>query len=475
MLSPPTDASRALQAPWSPRLRGAALWLALCAVSCERQPQTLADCDDLACRVAWLEARPDLPREELRVALKQVQDPVDRELVIMRLVETQPGRTAVLCGLLPQGAARRRCTAIQDRPHLWLELPSGEPEGGRLGGGPTSRRPLPSDDVVSPYADVLPVTAHCEATADPNSCQGLRARGAAQAGDPAAAAALCRGMSDDRWREECLFMAAEEAIDHLGVEAYKASSELCLGSGRFASNCQVHLVILLASRLPAVAGVTGDWQRALAIADRIQSTWLEVDPAFGAVMLGRFWAEVTFRSIMASLVPAGDLLDVLPSEAAPHLRAAVAWRMFRDGGGGDLDLDGWVERLSVLLQARAGVPAPCTTAPLYDPVEDFWGRDGEGEEEIPALVYISTARRATSEDLAEDLTICVLEAAARHDEGGLDIVRQGVSSPHPLAAWTATRLLDRAARTSGDRKGQGPRPKRRLDAEVGPQRTPEAR
>lgn len=381
----------------------------------------------------------------------------------MQLVEAAPGGTARLCEQLEPGPAQRRCVSVQERPHLRFELPAGELEGGRSGGGPTTRHSLPADHVVSPLADVPPLTAQCDDTHDPNSCQGSRAQQRALQGDVAAVAGLCAAMSEPRWREECLFSAAETIVDSLGAEGYAGASDLCLGSGRFASNCQFHLIIHLAARLPVGEPAPGGWEAAIAIAGVVQQRWRDLEPDFGAVVHQRFWAEVTFRAFLERETLSGELLDVLPIEAAPHVRAAVAWRLLRLERGEMLSLEDWVVRLTEALAARQEVEAPNTRAPLYIEVDDLWGWDREDDAQVPALPYLTSARRAVSLDLEEDLTICVLEAVARHAKQADSVLLDGTSSAYPLAAWTAERLLvsKPARRPGGLGDGKQPAPSKR--------------
>lgn len=54
----------------------------------------------------------------LGAALDTVEDPLARDLLVVRLVVDDPGRAEALCRLVTSEAATQRCQQILGRPHL---------------------------------------------------------------------------------------------------------------------------------------------------------------------------------------------------------------------------------------------------------------------------------------------------------------------------------------------------------------------
>ena len=94
------------------------------------------------------------------------------------------------------------------------------------------------------------------------------------------------------------------------------------------------------------------------------------------------------------------------------------------------------------LQSGEGKAAARRSETTFRAAADLWPSDLPGEETIPAIAYLGTARRTVSEDPTIDLTICVLEAVGRSPPVPSLIMKQGAAHPDPLVSWTAKRLVE---------------------------------
>ncbi len=99
------------------------LWLV---VACSGEPQTLADCDRVRdsvaredCRLSLLhglfEAGDDVA---FLAGLAQVDDPLSRDLVRLRLAVESPDRAGWLCEGVETENAQDKCRQVLGRPHL---------------------------------------------------------------------------------------------------------------------------------------------------------------------------------------------------------------------------------------------------------------------------------------------------------------------------------------------------------------------
>ncbi len=377
----------------------------------------------------------------MRKELEHIEDPVERELTILQLVESAPGGTGDLCGMLPLGADQNRCNRLQERPHLWMEKPARAVSRSGPDGGLARPWPEPGGDVAHPFADVGPALAQCPETHDRNACQEGEAFAAAREGDAAAVAARCAGMVGPTWGQECIFNATEQLVMEWGCSRYPEAAGLCLEAGAFAANCQIHVVARLAGQPQGAHRDATSWDDWARCGETIDAAWREVDPDFTDSILARYWSDTSFRSVLDRPTVSGALFDVLPADAAPHVRAAVAWQQLHLERDEDYTLEEWVERVAQRLADRSEVPLPDARGPQYVKVADMWPRDREGEDSIPAQRYLGTGRRAWSQDVEVDLQICVLEAAARTSKRPEPVLAEGARSEDPLVAWTAQRLL----------------------------------
>ncbi len=365
--------------------------------------------------------------------------PAESIAVITLLTEAHPGETRALCQRL-DGDARRRCRRLNMRPHLTAETPP--PAQARTASGPSTVHILP--DIPDPLADVSALPAEqCSDAVEPRSCRSHLATEAAKTGDIRAAVGLCRGMPGAlRWKHECAFQAAEKVINTIRFDRLEAAGEACMAAGDFAAHCLAHLTATLSRQAPpASSPITKPWQEVIEIAAALDTYWAPQDPQFAEWSVARLWAEVLFLSYSRSPRVVGNPLDHLPPAARPHIHAAAATRMLhlaRDRSG---SLTDWQVRLADALEARVAVPFPLSGPPMVLLPVDHWPADRPGDERIPATFAPGNIRRPTSDDIATDQTLALLEAAARCDPPLEDLLIEASASPDETIQWSARRLL----------------------------------
>ena len=424
-------------------------------LGCHREPESIADCEDPGCRAGLILARWEEDPDSVPDMLDQISEPLEKLALVERLVELKPGQANAVCERLPRGPERERCTRINYRPHLWVEPATPAPAGGRRAGGPPGRDVLPAG-ARSRYEGVRAAgIPKCEGKPSPHACISQSASAASRKGDARSVAAICAALEGDpKWREECLFNASEGVSRALGAQGYEASVDLCLLTGPFAANCLSHLSMALVEGVPASdQSDPAAWASLLETAEVLRATWTERDPSFVDQALSRFWSDATARSFGSCATLTGDLFDLLPPEAIPHIHAAAALRLLQTEGGAARELDAWAARLDAALalrkQAVAGTPAPG----WRETIPDHWPSDLEGEDEIPATIYLGTSRRAWSSDPALDRKICLLEAAALMTPVETALLTGAASDSDPILRWTAHRLLEGRTDGSGHRPG----------------------
>lgn len=442
------------------RARLIGLSLILLSLACRRgPPEDIAECEDAACQVAWLERALDQGPDAALAGLERVEDPIARIALISALTEANPGKTGQLCGRMPRGASRDRCEHINARPHLWnaaMSTPSELPRT-REGTGPaTSLLPTPPRE-SSRYNGVQSGPGPCTQRADLNACLQARAVREARKGNVPKAALACAGMPDEKWRTECMFVSAEALVLERGAQSYGEAVELCAAAGGFAANCMSHTLIELADQAPDAADTRAPaWASVVASAQTIRQVWAPRDPALGELYETRFWAEVTRLAYGQTPTVTGAPLDHLPPQAAPYVRAAAAGALVRQTPpAAGPTLESLVNQLEAALAIRAPSAPDRRRGHWFGAELDLWPEDQAGDEAVPAILHLGTSRRTYAEDLRSDLAICVVEAAARaaverflaRDSAGTAawdaVVAQGASWPDPRVQWTTERLTKR--------------------------------
>ena len=359
------------------------------------------------------------------------------------LLARQPDMMAELCPLLSEPVLHQRCSTMQQRPHLWAQHPAAQ-AGERPGGGPSARllRPAPQPEPFAGLAAQVPQS--CPPKVTQEACAQQRAEAAAQQQDTERAARLCLGIETQRWRQECMFVAAEARLRHALPDGYGDAALLCVAAGAFEADCLQHLLDLLGERVPVATAPPSAWTPLLRAAEVLRRWWQPRDPRYGALAEDRLWAGALFESYQSAAEVVGNPLDVLPPQAHPHIRAAAAYRLMSEVPVPPAELAGWRVLLDAAL-ARRTAPDPQVrrARAVSRPIGDRWPVDAPGEETIPALHYLLGGRRATSPEVVLDRQIVLLEAIARRlpqQRGTLQAVAADTTAPEVLR-WTARRLL----------------------------------
>ncbi|MBN1336568.1 MAG: hypothetical protein JXB39_11475 [Deltaproteobacteria bacterium] len=438
------------------------LLLAACSGPVDFASCTDAPCIEEAVLAGWGR---DPAATAARVAA--IEDPVVRLAAVTTLAEAHPGETRALCRALPEGEARRRCDDVNGRLHLaprpadaarsGSATPASDPLAVR---GPSMTLLLPSRPLGSvplPWARVASVDVDCPHPLLSNVCGAEAAEEAARLGAWARAIGACRGLEPGPWRDECAFQAAEAALETHGSAAGGEAALLCLESGAFSPSCLAHAAMALGGRAAPAAddASRGAWNAVLEGERAMSERLVPIDPILARRVSERLWSEATLASYQRAVHLVGNPLDVLPPVAAPHVRAALAWRLWAMEGRRARTLADWQARIDRALGDRSD-----QTRPVSEPVPrlrviTLWEVFLPGEAQMPTVLYLGQARRAVAEDPSTDALLCLLEAAARlslptspaaagatgSPDAGLLLFAEALDHPVPVVRWTAGRLL----------------------------------
>ena len=416
------------------RLPSRPLWVALSiSLACSGRPERFEDCRDLSCRELQLEESWRKDPQALSRSLAAMDDPLERAVLALRLVEAHPGHTQQLCQLSLDEASHQRCVRLNQRPHLQTspaadQAPAVQSLSPSQGAGP------PALPWSSP-----PLLAPCPHEGLRTACQGQHALGRAADQDWAAVAAACLAVEEPRWSWECFFQAADTAITRHGGRAADAALQLCLGSGDFYSNCLAHVAMRMARLAPAAnAAAPGPWLALVRNVELARSSLEAWDAELAQRLAQRCWAEIAMVAYQRTAAPSGAPLDHLPSEAQPHIRAAAAWRLWQLESRQVRSLAHWQERLQQLLDSRE-------EAPSQRPGERWRVTpSARGSCQAPGLTwsgYLGQSERLVALDPHDDALICLLEAAARRSESSEALLREALEHPALPVRLTAARWL----------------------------------
>ena len=281
----------------------------------------------------------------------------------------------------------------------------------------------------------------CAGAVAPQPCATRLARKAAARGDATGAAAECLALPTPRWREECHFSAAEAAVRLKRTDSYKNALLLCASAGEFRSNCYWHTGMAMSGAAPAAdAPGAAPWGQTREAVDEVRAAWDVEDEDFGEAVVQVVWGRALSEAMAVATTLDGTAVDVLPSDALPHLRAALAAESLRRDGAEKRDLATWVAELERRLGARTLEAEPGQGPNRRMGVSskvDLWGEGGDW----PSVVYLGGSRRAVDPDQSVDLAICVLEGAARMEPPDAALIGQGLDHEAAVVRWTAERLL----------------------------------
>ncbi|MCB9792059.1 MAG: HEAT repeat domain-containing protein [Alphaproteobacteria bacterium] len=373
-------------------------------------------------------------------ALAAVEDPIERQVLVLHIAEQAPGRGEALCALLPVGPTQRRCERIQQRPHLRASAERIEDDAA-LG-------LAFSDAAQDPWVGVQPVEAPCPHPDLRVSCQNDAARVAAVAHEGPAAAAACLALDEQRWRQECFFLAAEAWISGAGPAELAGGLPLCHGAGDFRDRCALHALLHVDRFVPL--GEQGrppgaGWEALLTLLGTLRTELAPWAPGLAEDLPGLAAARALRLAYAEVTELTGDPLSALPEALHPHVRAALAWRLWQLEGDSGRDLAAWEARLQAALAARpgSGGALPAERPPPPAPLESLWDSLLPEEAALPRVRFLGRPWRLVHPDPAVDALIALLEVAGRHHRapGSRPLLEAALRHPEPFVRHTAARLL----------------------------------
>lgn len=407
-------------------------------------PARLETCGDRACLEAVVRGTDEAHVPALLDAVRALPDPIVQSLAVEAVFHVHPEAAKTLCADLPPGPAAKRCEEYSTRPHLYQVDPA-DPTAGPNGVG-TAFHVLALDGaaVRSPWSVAGPRLHPCPSDAPASICQVDAARAAAAGARMHDAASACNAIEEEKWRYECYFQASETAFVARRVGTPGRAAELCLGAGWYVDRCLGHLAVELAHTAPSAAWeVPRNWNALNLAALEVQGVLTPHGDGLAERWVHLMWAEAVAVAYGDLDHPTGLPLDMVEVRAVPHVRAMVAARAWAvEGPQRSRTLDGWVDRLMSLLDARQPDPTSHPVKVQETSLGAPWNRDLPGEEALAWVPYRGGLnRRVVSPDPRTDVTICLLEAVARAPgEGQATLLRAGLAHPDPLVRWTAARL-----------------------------------
>lgn len=352
------------------------------------------------------------------------QNPLKKLLQITVLTEHFPGQTTELCVLLEQSVDRTRCEQLNQRPHLWAES-------------------TPSTQLESPAALDSKTPTECPKDELYRGCITNQAISEAQRGTAVLAQGTCTNIDDKMWRSECLFSAAEAAVLQRGAHGYGAATELCIVAGRFAENCLQHLIMLMAKSAPNANTVDdSDWEAIRQAEKAIQTTWSWRSPERILPYTDRLWSESISLAYAAARPISGIPMDLLPEKSA-HIHSAVVRKLMELEKPNSHSLEEWVHLVESVLAQRHPQKGRRDTDLNVSDFSDLWE-----ESENPSVVLMGTSRREVSSNSQTDISICVLETAARIPPVSKSLLQEGLGSNHSEVSRTAERLIRKIKETT---------------------------
>ncbi len=196
------------------------------------------------------------------------------------------------------------------------------------------------------------------------------------------------------------------------------------------------------------------WADVLHSDEAIQTVWGGAEVM--SVMRSALWAVALSMSVDSAQTVTGDALEFIPEEMVVHLRAAVAARLLADQGVGAQDLSGWVSQVQIALTKRSGRSRAQPSPKKFQSVGELWPRSSAQASGLRLIPYRGTARRVVAQTPEADITICVLEAAARMEPVPRELLASGQKHSDPAVQWTAEQLLKWAGTKPRGKQPPGP-------------------
>jgi hypothetical protein len=412
--------------------------LLLVACAPDAPPAALSACDDFACRKEWVATHGAADADATLKDIGGVGDGVEQEALVNALAKAGGTWAPDACAAMPEGSARTRCRQIAERPHLRREEPApGTPAQGAdacMTGGIAPPK-------ASPWAGIAPAALTCAEGRGEVECRTTAASDAARAGRPAEAAGICAGLTDEKWRLDCFFQAAEAASQSHRPGGTREAARLCLGADRFVGNCLGHVAAHMGARAPDVADDAA-W---IALRGEVDALLGELagEPGLGERAESRIWSGVLARAYLDAPVVTGDPIDAIGPGAVAHARSAAALRLLEGGDLDGLPLADAAARVNERLAARADAPAaPRGSEPHRNlRVLDTIGKLRAGEDVVPLDCWLGSGRRPVDADPALDATLALVEASAQLGGERLALAREGLKHPSWIVRWSAARAV----------------------------------
>ena len=367
-------------------------------------------------------------------------------------MDTKAGRATVLAALAVLG-----CGGSPGQPQE-AGKGAGPPEAGALNPARDDIT-LPSDlgevlaaaSMESPYADLAPVDAAALCPVEPvrDTCLQLLAVGLASQGEPAQAAATCKAVREDKWRQECMFASAEQTLsptrqNEVRPQYAEDAGRLCLAAGDFQGDCFTHLGSQISRNAPnADVDDAAGWRDTARAIEGVAAATTQQDPEAGARLTQRLWTATFWRSMGSARDPVGHALDDTPADQRYSFLAALgAWVVQAKA---PQTLAEGAERVLLRASRRGGhrqhpssSSQPTHELPLTP--TKLWLVELPGEDALAWTYFAKDSRRAHVLDEETDLAIALVEAAARMRPPNTALLADGMGHPEPLVRWTAARL-----------------------------------
>lgn len=391
----------------------------------------------------------------------------DRWLALQLLMETHPeASTTALCEWVPPSSrpiCESRKAKIQERPHLWgkarVNMPKTAPNAGeaqqprpskvkRTNSGPASSFVVTPKNLAFPFSNLKAAATRCEP--QDSQCRQHLALAALRRNDLEGSASLCLNPSK-LWQSECFFRMGEEQSTRTSKNLKKGTLAdamgLCFGADRFIPECIEQSIIQYSLAAPSADDPNpASWAIGLEHARALKDSNLQIPREFREELLERFWSALLLVSYQNTEDITGTPLEHLPKETIRHVRAAAAYQSVvlnmeseTEWGSSEADLKRWGQRLLTELENRSAQNTPKGKVQKED-LQDFWRQDAEGDEDMPATIYLGASRRTFSDDPLIDAQICWLEALAQH-KVGQELLQASTQNPNAQIAWTASRLI----------------------------------
>ncbi|MBO87015.1 MAG: hypothetical protein CL927_16835, partial [Deltaproteobacteria bacterium] len=285
----------------------------------------------------------------------------------------------------------------------------------------------------------------CPDHADLRICAAETAIEAGQRSDPAAVREACLHIEAGRWRDECMFMAAERMHQAVGEPALAQTTWLCAHAGQFNHHCLKRIIDKIAVGAPP-ADVPHGWERVMERAAALQSGLNDTDPILAQQVVGWYYAEALDQSYAKTRVVQGSPLALLPEEIHPHVRAAAIERLVHASPNADQPLTDWIQLIDHAMASASPPSAPLPPASVEShPPSNLWGAETNDEADLPAVYWRGSARRLTTEDPAADRLICLMESLARNIRPASHELGSLTDHPDKAVRLTARRLAEAVA------------------------------